>query len=199
MSKKLSRSEITLSGLLFSFLLGKSYMKSKVEEKAIKKGRWAIPLMVVAVIILIVLLYFKISFNIKTNLLVSYNALVIAAAVFLLNYHMGELRDVTTSYRNKNTKNQEKFLFWTKNKTQDAGIRIVEVKAFFIGVILLAIIFLMISSFIIIASINQNLVALWLSSVSSIGIVAVLTVTFYIYLKAAVNFAKENPYKAADK
>ena len=63
MSKKLSRSEITLSGLLFSFLLGKSYMKSKVEEKAIKKGRWAIPLMVVAVIILIVLLYFNILKN----------------------------------------------------------------------------------------------------------------------------------------
>ena len=196
MGKKSSRNEITLFSLLFSFLLGKSYMRSKVEEKVIKEGRWAILFMVVAVIILIVLLYFKIPFNINTNLLVSYNALVIAAAVFLLNYHMGELRDVTTSYRNKNTENQKKFLFWTKNKTQDAGIRIVEVKAFFIGVILLAIIFLMISSFIIIASINQNLVALWLSSVSSIGIVAVLTVTFYIYLKAAVNFAKENPYKA---
>ena len=196
MGKKSSRNEITLFSLLFSFSLGKSYMKSKVEEKVIKKGRRAILFMVAAVIILIVLLYFKISINIRTNLLVSYNALVIAAAVFLLNYHMGELRDVTTSYRNKNTKNQEKFLFWTKNKTQDAGIRIVEVKAFFIGVILLAMIFLMISSFIIIASINQNLVALWLSSVSSIGIVAVLTITFYIYLKTAVDFAKENPYKA---
>ena len=196
MGKKSSRNEITLFSLLFSFLLGKSYMKSKVEEKVIKKGRWAILFMVAAVIILIVLLYFKISINIRTNLLVSYNALVIAAAVFLLNYHMGELRDVTTSYRNKNTENQEKFLFWTKNKTQDAGIRIVEVKAFFIGVILLAIIFLITSSFIIIASFNQNLVALWLSFVSSFGIVTVLTVTFYIYLKTAVDFAKENPYKA---
>ena len=196
MGKKSSRNEITLFSLLFSFLLGKSYMKSKVEEKVIKKGRLAILLMVAAVIILIVLLYFKIFINIRTNLLVSYNALVIAAAVFLLNYHMGELRDVTTSYRNKNTENQEKFLFWTKNKTQDAGIRIVEVKAFFIGVILLAIIFLIASSFIIIASFNQNLVALWLSFVSSFGIVTVLTVTFYIYLKTAVDFAKENPYKA---
>lgn len=165
------------------------------KKKVIKKGKLVALSIIIALLILIILYILHVHINIKINLLVTYNALVIAAAVFLLNYHIDELRDVTTSYRKKNVKKSEAFRFWAKNKTQDAGVRIVEVKTFFIGVILLAIIFLMISSLIIIASFDLNLFALWLSCVSSIGIVAVLTITFYIYLKAAVNFAKENPYK----
>ena len=198
MNRKSPKSEISLSSLLFSFVRGKSFMKSKSidKEKVIKKGRLVIIPIIIALVILILIYILHVYIDIKINLLVTYNALVIAAAVFLLNYHIGELRDVTTSYRNKNARKDKAFKFWTENKTQDAGVRIVEVKTFFICLILLGIIFLMLSSLIIIASLNLNLFALWLSSVSSIGIVAVLTITFYIYLKSAVNFAKKNPYRS---
>lgn len=169
--------------------------KSTDDEKVIKRGKLVVPTIIAISLLILILIYIFHIQNIKTNLLITYNALVIAATVFLLNYHIAELRDVTTSYRNPDTKTSEKFEFWTKNRAQDAGIRIVEVKTFFISIILLAIVFLMLSSLIIIASLNLNVFALWLSSVSSIGIVAVLTITFYIYIKSAINFAKENPYK----
>lgn len=197
LDRKLSKGEISLHSLLFLFILGRSFMKSESagKKKVIKRGKLVIISVVISLIVLIIIYISHININIRTNLLVTYNALVIAAAVFLLDYHIGELRDVTTSYRKKNERGSGEFKFWTENEAQDAGVRIVEVKAFFISIILLAIIFLMVSSLILITSLDLNLLALWLSSISSIGIVSVLMITFYIYLKAAVDFAKENPCK----
>ena len=95
--------------------------------------------------------------HIDTSFLVTYNALVIAAVIFLLNFHFGELRDVSSWYiEGKPMTNHgfKPFHFWHGNATQPAAVKIVEVKAFFITLLLISIIFLMISSFIIIALIK---------------------------------------------
>lgn len=147
--------------------------------------------------ILAIIVYFKP--HIDTTFLVTYNALVIAAVIFLLNFHFGELRDVSSWYiEGKPTTNHsfKPFHFWHGNATQPAAVKIVEVKAFFITLLLISIIFLMVSSFIIIALIKAlYILAFALTIISSACILIILIATFYVYIGSAKEYAHKHSSK----
>jgi hypothetical protein len=192
---KENKRNVTKCGLILNWFLCKTYAESlSVNRKDVQKNhcRQIGEILALATIILVSIMVYLFKPHVSTTSLVTYNALVIAAAVFLLNFHFGELRDVSFWYiEGKSTANHsiEPFSFLHKNKTQPAAVKIIEVKASFIAVLLVSIIFLMVSSFIVIASIKVlNSLALALSIISSVGILAILIGTFYVYLKAAKEY-----------
>jgi hypothetical protein len=203
LNKKKNIGEVTKLGLILAMPRGRSYKKEMEREEKTryaKNGRIIIAFTIVSIVVVILILgLLSSTLHINIAALVTYNALVIAAAVFLLTYHLTELRDTTGFYkRNKDRSNVKgAFDFWITNESQDAAVRIVEVKAFYMSIMLVAVVFLMVSSFIAIASLESlSFVALGLSIISSIGIVAILILTLHIYLEAAVKFASDHPFNS---
>ena len=183
-----------------NWFFDKTYAESSyVNRKAAQKNPYlkSIIVIVLFAILAIIMYYFKP--HIDTSFLVTYNALVIAAVIFLLNFHFGELRDVSSWYiEGKPMTNHsfKPFHFWHGNATQPAAVKIVEVKAFFITLLLFSIIFLMVSSFIIIALIKAlDILAFALTIISSASILTILIATFYVYIGSAKEYAHKHSSK----
>jgi uncharacterized Tic20 family protein len=198
--------KVTELGLIFAIPRGKTYQRQwnskKNEEKAkVTHKRYSCCIFVYVIVVFVstIIIDLSLTSHIKFHDLIIYNALIIAAAIFLLTYHLEELRDVTTFIaegrfiggRNK------PFHFWKENKTQGAGVAAVQNRAFVISTTLIAIIFFILSSFIIIASVDSFylIIAFDLSIIGSLVIMANLFYTFYLYLKTLVTYADTHPYK----
>ncbi len=195
---KENEKKVTECSLISNWFVGKTHAEQPLSVDGKKAlGRNLAAVAIVIILAFIIAIYHP---HVNTTSLVTYNALVIAAVIFLLNFHFGELRDVSSWYiGGKPTANHsiELFSFWHENKSDmPAAVKVVEVKALFITVLLISIIFLMVSSFIVIASIKAlDILAFVLSIISSVGILTILIGTFCAYLKSAKEYARKYAYK----
>ncbi len=177
MKKHETKEETWYHFLLFVF-------KNKIKENVMK---FVFFILIVATLLLLhLLLHFPKTFS--TSDLITYNSMFIVAAVFLLTYHLGELRDITTWIRDGKDSSGKPFYYDKKNTNQPSGKDIAEVKIFYVGSVILAIFLFALSSLLIILEVCAPF-ALILSFIASLIIAFLLIFTLLTYIKGIADKA----------
>lgn len=163
---------------------------NKINENLLMFG---IFLIIIGVLLFfILLLHLPKTFS-KSDL-INYNSMFIVAIVFLLTYHLGELRDVTAWSINGKDSNGKKFYYDKENKNQPSGKDIAEVKIFYIGSVIFVLLLFVLSSLLVIIGICAP-IALIFSLIASLIIIFLLIFTLRTYTKgiasASLNIKKE--------
>ncbi len=154
---------------LYFFL---SVFKNKIKEY---KYEFCIFLSVVLFVSIGLILSLHFLKMLSTSKLITYNSMFIVAVVFLLTYHLRELRDIA-GWISKKEDNKGKPFDYNQNKN------IAEIKIVYVGSAILTLLLFVLSSFLIILGIC-TLIALILSLTSSFIILLLLILTLRTYIK----------------